>query len=351
MSQSLIDLAFSVQTLNDPTLIEKFGSEAPASFAQDLFARGAQLEVIKDVARWNEVSFSRKPAPFIGKRSPAAVVEGMDFLAKSAVVCDIRIASNPIPLDEITSERAAQNALASENRDKRGRLRISRELLAWQVLKGSVDISATTVPGSKVTFAYTQAVTGLAPLASWATAGTKIASSELDNLATVYHDACGLQAKRLIVDNTVHKYLKQNTEIASLYNSDQNPNKERTVYGQAGMSFSLEGYEVDVTRAKYDKAGTLTKYLGTDGLIALPSDSELAMVLGRAEGFGAIPREAIGGVDNLSAMGGLAPQAGEYAYAYTIPEPASVVLVFGWRGLYVLTFPEAVGYDDSVITT
>lgn len=350
MPESLIDLAFSVATMNDPTLIEKFPSESLETYAQDLFAKGQELEVVKDVARWNEASLSRAPAPFVGKRSPAVGVEGLAFQAKTAVIADIRIASNPIPLDEITSERAAQNALAMENRDKRKRIRIAKELLAWQTLKGSVSISAATVPGSKISFSFTQAVTGLAPLASWATAATKIASSELDNLATVYHDACGLQPKRLVVDNNVHKYLRQNTEVQALVASYQNPDKRGTVNAPTGQSFEFEGLTVDVTRAKYDLSGTLTKYLGADGLIALPGDSELPLVLGRAEGFGAIPREAIGAADSLSALGGQAPSAGEYSYAYTIPEPAAVVMVFGWRGLFVLTFPEAVGYDDSVIT-
>lgn len=350
MPESLIDLAFSVATMNDPTLIAKFPVAKTQTYAQDIFAKGQELEVVKDVARWNEVSLSRKPAPFVGKRSPAVGTEGLAWQAKTAVIADIRMVSDPIPIDELTSERAAQNALAMENVDKRKRVRIARELLAWQTLKGSVDISPTTVPGSKITFAFTQAVTGLAPLVSWATASTKVPSSELDNLRTVYHDACGLEPARLIIDNNVHKYLKQNTEVKELYNADQSPDKRNTVYAPSGQSFQFEGFTWDVTRAKYDKDGTLTKFLGADGLIALPDDSELPLVLGRAEGFGAIPREAIGSADNPSALGGLAPAAGEYSYAYTIPEPAAVVLVFGWRGLYVLTFPEAVGYDDSVIT-
>lgn len=350
MPESLVDLAFSVNTMNDPVLIEKFPSEKRATYAQDLFAKGQELEVVKDVARWNEASYSREPAPFIGKRSPAKVIEGLNFIARSLVIADIRIASNPIPIDELTSERAAQNALAMENRDKRGRVRTARELLAWQTLKGSVAINPTTVPGSQVTFAFTQAITSLSPAASWATAGTKIASTELDRLHTTYHDANGLEARRLIMDNNVKKYLRTNTEVKENHNTDTTREKRGTVMGPDGESFQWEGLDCDVTRAKYSKDGTLTKYLGDDGLIALPADSELPLVLGRAEGFGAIPKMAIGAADSPSAMGGLAPNAGEYSYAYLIPEPAAVVLVFGWRGLYVLTWPEAVGYDDSVIT-
>jgi hypothetical protein len=350
MPESLIDLAFSVATMNDPELIEKFPSEKRATYAQDLFAKGQELEVVKDVARWNEASYSREAAPFVGKRSPAAVVEGLAFEAKSLVIADIRIASNPIPIDELTSERAAQNALAMENRDKRGRVRTARELLAWQTLKGSVAINSTTVPGSSTSFSFTQAVTSLSPAASWATTSTLIESSELDRLNTAYHDACGLEARHMIMDNKVHTYLRKNVEVQANASANPNPDKRNTVNGPVGQSFEWEGFSVDVTRAKYSKAGTLTKYLGDDGLIVLPADSELPLVLGRAEGFGAIPKTAIGSADSPSALGGLAPSAGEYSYAYLIPEPAAVVLVFGWRGLYVLTFPEAVGYDDSVIT-
>lgn len=349
MPQSLIDLAFSVATMNDPELIEKFPAEKVDTYAQDLFAKGQELEVVKDVARWNEVTLSREPAPFTGKRSPATVIEGLPYEAKTAVIADIRIASDPIPLDEITSERAAQNALATETRDKRKRVRIAKELLAWQALKGSVAINPTTVPGSKVSFAFTQAVTALTPAASWQTAATLVASGEFGRLQEAYHDANGLEAKRLVIDAEVHKHLRRNTEVQALYAAYSPADKKGTVLAPIGDSFQFEGFQFDVTRAKYSQRGVgLTKYLGANALLALPGDDELRMVLGRAEGRGAIPREAIGA--DVGSLGGLAPNVGEYAYAYTIPEPAAVVMVFGWRGLFLLTFPEAVGYMPDVTT-
>jgi hypothetical protein len=347
MAESLLDLAFSVSTLNSSKLIEKFPQTPKDTLAQDLFrSKGQSLEVVKDVARWQEVELSRKPAAFTGSRSPATVVEGVAGAFKSCVIADVRIASDPIPLSEITSERAAQNWIEKENVDKRKRMAIAREIFAWQCLKGSVSISNTTVPGSKVSFSWTQAVQALAPVTDWSQATTKIASAELEAYQAAYHDACGLEIERMLIDAKVHEYLKRNTEIQALY--APNTDKTRTPLTTNGRSFELEGIEFDVTRHKADIDGTLTKHLGDKRLIALPSDAALKNVLGHAEGFGSIPREAIG--SDYGTMGGLAPSAGEYSYAYTIPDPAAVVLVFGWRGLFVLTFPEAVGYDDDVTT-
>lgn len=359
MPQTIIDLAFGVATMNDPELIQKFGLLKYDSYFQNLFfQRGRDLSESsgdKSVAMWREVALSRKPAPFVGRRQAGVGAEGVDDALKTCVMADVRMESQPIPLDEITSETAAQNILAQERVSNRKRLAISREILASGVLKGSAVINSSTVPGSKVSFTLTFGVTALTPAASWATSTTPIASQELDAFQQTYHDACGLEFKRLIVDGLVKRYVRQNSEVINLVSGvkpdgDQgvrlvtDPN---TVLGPGFASFELEGLMWDVHRTKANIAGTLTKYLGDKQLIALPDDSELPMVLAYAQGYGAIPREAIGS-ENVAGMGFRAPQRGEYSYAYTIPSPAAVVIVDGWRGLFMLTHPEAVGYCDDV---
>lgn len=357
MPQSLIDLAFGQATLNDPEMVLKFGTTRKDRFAQDLFlqkGRDHSDRVERNVAQWKEVTLSREPAPLTGKRSPAVVLEGVGQDLKTCVLADIRVASEPIPLDEITSEQAAMNWLAIEGQNYRRRMLISRELMAWGQLKGG--FTSATIPNSKVTFTLTQAVTALSPAASWATPTTKIVSAELDAYRGTYEDACGLELEQLVVDNLVHRYVRQNTEVRSFYAANPNPDKRGTpeapglfaeMPGASAKSYELDGLRVDVHRSKYSSSGALTKYLGDKRVIALPGDDALPMVLGFAEGYGSIPTNAIGFDANLGTQ---APNRGEYSYAYLTPDPAAVVVVYGWRGLFFLTFPEAVGYDDDVTT-
>lgn len=359
MPQTLIDLAFSVATMNDPELIRKFGELKYDTYAQNLFfqrGRDYSDQAKKNVAMWREVSLSRAPAPFVGRRSPGVGVEGVDEAVKTSVMADVRMESQPIPIDEITSDTAAMNILAEETMSNRKRLAIAREILAWGVLKGSAAINSSTVPGSKVSFTLSFPVTELSPGASWENVNTKILSNELDTWQQTYHDACGLEFRRLIIDGLVKRYIRNNAQVLALIsgvkaNDDQgirlvtDPN---TVLGAGFRNFELDGVAYDVHRTKASIDGALTKYLGDNKVIALPDDSELRQVLGYSQGRGAIPREALGfGVDG---MGVEAPQPGDYAYAYTIPSPAAVVLVHGWRGLFFLTHPEAVGYATDVTT-
>lgn len=357
MAMTILDLALSHQTLNDPTTVEKFGSLKHDMFAQELFSQGADLNPdendAKQIVSWGDYTMSRKPAPFTGARSPAVAEEGMDEQVNTSPCADIRVASQPFPVDMLSSRAAVQNWLAAQIRNLRKRIAISKELFAWQALKGTVALNSTTVPGSKVSIAWSQATTTLTPAAAWSTAATKIISSELPAFAQTYHDACGSQIRRFLIDREVKKYIRQNTETLAFVSNDPNPKGRllamETVMGPGFSGFELDEYKFDVHSTKYDKSGTLTKYLGDNQLIALPSDDELGMVLGRAEGYGAIPREAIG-VDPLS-MGGRAPNRGFYMYAYTTPNPAAVILVLGWKGLFVLVHPEAVGYSSDVTST
>lgn len=357
MPQTLIDMAFSLATLNNPEVIQKFGEARYNRYAQDLFfmhGRDYSEEAQKNVAMWREISLSREPAPFVGRRSGGGGVEGVDEAVKTCVMADVRMETQPIPIDEVTSETAAQNILASEGMSNAMRRTISKEILAWGVLKGSAAINANTVPGSKVSFTLTFGVTPLTQDQSYAENTSPIVSKHLDLNQQTYHDACGLEFKRLIADGLVKRYVRQNSEVVNLISGVQpsgapgirlvtDPN---TVLGAGFKSFELEGLQWDIHRAKYSAGGNLTKYLGDNKFIALPGDPELRQVLGYAQGRGAFPREALGfGVDG---MGVQAPQLGDYSYAYTTPSPGAVILVHGWRGLFFLTHPEAVGYNSDV---
>lgn len=358
MPQTLTDLAFDHRTLNDPVMIEKLGGSQAHTYAQGLFRQhGRDIspdpDARKQLAHWSEVTHSRAPAGFSDRRSPATAEEGLDYVEKASPLAFISAASQPVPIDEISSPVAAQNWLAQEVQNLRRRMAISKELLAWGVLKGSFVCNPSTVPGSKVSFALTFNTTALTPLADWSNAGTKILSSELAAFEQTYHDACGEQIRKYVIDREVKKYIRQNTEVTNTLTNDPNPNNRllalERVMGPAFGGFELDEYEFDVHSTKYDKSGTLTKYLGSDQLIALPAEERLSQVLGYAEGYGAIPREAIG--SNPGSMGGRATQRGDYMYAYTNANPATLTLVMGCPILFVLLHPEAVGYTDDVTST
>lgn len=360
MPQTLLELAFSVGSLNDPAApvnVQKFGSTRYDEYAQGLFAKGRDHSADEKMAqakmaRWRETTISRAPAPFgAGSRAPGVALEHVDGQVKTATMAEILVESQPIPLDQLTSPEAAQNALADVALQNRKRIAISKEILAWQTLKGAVAINPNTVPGSQLSFSYNFGVTTLTVGADWSDKTTPIASTEQDRLAGLYHDACGLQARKAVIDRKVKGYIKQNNDVRSFIQNDPDPVRRmlmtEKIMGSAFGGFQFDEMQWDVHATKYSLNGTLTKYLGNNQMIVLPADEDLPLVLGRAEGYGTIPREAFGS-ESVAGMGYRAPQKGLFAYAYTIPKPASVVVVWGWCGLFVLTFPEAVGVNADV---
>jgi len=355
MSQTLLELAFGAASLNDPDMTTKFGATKYDRFAQDLFSMHGRNHSEKAQGRNVPVAartLSRKPAPFSSPKSPAVALEGQDVDLSTVTMADIKISSEPIPIEEITSEIAARNIVADTYEELAKRLGISKELFAWMALKGAVTINGTTVPGSTVGFAYTQPVTALTVAAAWNLAGTKLASSELDLFHQAHHDASGLEIARLVVDRKIKGYVTQNSEVQVMLTGGERKSdalaKTTQILGPSFRGFEFNGYDWDVHGAKYDKDGTLTKYLGDDQALALPDAESLRSVLAYAEGYGAIPREAIG--PNADSLGSKAPQRGVYVYAYTTPNPAAVTVVMGWCGTFFLTHPEAIGYCADVNT-
>jgi hypothetical protein len=354
MSESLLDLVFGVQTLNSPQV--RFAGLRKHQAAQSLFERGADFsaQVRGGVVDLTDVEFLRRPAPFTLAKSPAPAVEGRDLDKRTFVLADVKISSQPIPLELIVNEDAGLAILRQEMAHLNLRKTISKEILATQALKGAVSVSAATVPGTKVSFAYTQPVTAHSPGAAWNNAGTKLVSSEFELLATAAEDASGMEIEQIWSDRLIKKYITQNTEVQVVTTGGERKSdalaRTTQVLGGTFADFELNGWNWGVTGTKYDtgtgEAKSLTKYLGDNQLIALPDDDMLPMVLGRALGRGAIPTQAIGAAGNP--MGQAAPELGDYSYAFQIPNPAAVTIVSGWKGIFFLTWAEAVTYMANV---
>src|SRR5690606_22329591 len=129
-------------------------------------------------------------------------------------------------------------------------------------------------------------VTDFTPAASWATAGTKIASSELLSLKRKTQETAGLLAKNVLVTGKMGDYLLGNTEVQWLLQYQAGVQ----ALLQAGQQFGQGALDfVDLRWHKSDagykpNGGAFTRFQDNKSLIVLPEDEDLPEVLGLALG-------------------------------------------------------------------
>ena len=326
-------------------LIEKFPSDEQTQFWKSLVSTD---EAPNDIVEWDEIQYDRGLAPFIGQDAPSQRQPMLSKTHKQHTVAHIKMDSFISGRRLFFQERAAgelrPNAMLVLARELRNlRMKIDRSIayLISQMLTGTITVDNTTVPGSEVSFTVTfNGVGTFTPSASWATATTKIFSTDLRNAKRDFVRQSGFRLNEVLFNTSVGGYMLNNDEAKAWLTQTQ---RGVQVF-EAGMLGSAVGLNFTENDSYYDKSGTLTPYIGDNKVFMLPSRDTIRQYAVLYEGRGLIPRDAIGSSPNQ--LLSPAPSPGYYTYAKSVDNPAGVQVVVGWVGLPVLTFPELVMYGD-----
>lgn len=262
--------------------IRKLDSEANDRMFTELFRAGRKLDVGPgNKFVWQAATHSRGLSPARQALSKAATRQGMSRSVQSA---DLLISKQKrtIPWTSIfpggtrVSPEREQDLVRAELKDMVLEIGKFREYVLSQMLTGSCLINDTTVPGSDVNLSYPFPVSTLSSGASWATAGTKILSTELRAMQDKLEDTAAVSVERILINNKTHSYLISNTEAAafaansgfaeyflSAKNSDREVLKGLRL-GGVEWAANPHGY-------KLTSGGSLTKWIADDYAICLPN--------------------------------------------------------------------------------
>lgn len=349
MGITAFERVFGVRSLNGAP-VEKYAEDTFGGHFQDKFTmhgRNHGADMDKNTVEFDVISYPKDAAPITDRDAPATLEKPTDRQNKISFLAYIKL-KKFLPASRVFGSRGpgelksnAAAVVAAEQKASLKRINTTREVMAAKVLQGSFDASAV---GSDVSFTLDFPVATRTAATTWANAGTDLIADEIPLTKSAYYDSCRMEAKQVIVDRNTRGYIRKNTSIqtflappgikgsAVAFASDR-------IVGPAVDNWQLNGLDWQVNEAGYDLGGALTRYLPADKSIWLPGDDELDNVLGYAEGWGDIPKQAIG---NGAGVIGKAPQPGVFSYATCEESPVGINLYTGWVGLFFVTFPEAV---------
>jgi hypothetical protein len=344
--------AFGVETLS--TMVRTFDTEAHDTFFSNLF-RKTPITAIGDKISWDEVTMDRDLAPVTDAESPAPRVKNTDRTRKDAYCATITLYTD-IAGRRLYKERGpgqllpnAEETIANEIQNLRLKIQKTINWIAVQMLLGEVNIDPVNLPGQEFTIPTIR--TGVSTYTranSWANSGTKILSTELQELVSGkqgYVATAGRLPGLAIINGSVEGHLIRNEEVREWVKSMfggfvalANP-AARVAMG--GLSVGGLAWKKSVSGFVPSNKPVFTPFMPDGVAIVLPPEEELGEILSMAEGYGIIPKNAFG-VDTANGVVEQAPKPGFYSYATAIENPPGVRIYVGWLGLPVIKFPKAV---------
>lgn len=355
MTMTLTERVLGVRALNG-TSFKSFASSRLDGFFQDLFRRGGEplspdAGTTSRSVEYEEIVMPLDAAPFTSRSAPATVIKGLDRKLRTMVLADIKL-KRYIPESRLFSERYAggvrpnaESVIADEQMGLLKRINYSRELFAAKTLQ-SGGFDSSTITGNELDFTVDFSVQTANASAAWSTAGTKIVSSELPALKDTYYSNCRMDPGMVIVDKETHRSLRGNTEVqtwfAPLQNSDMRRLQSDKIIGPENSGFDLDGMRWLTNRAGH--GSSLSRYMSDGKVIVLPEEDVLGDVLKYAEGYGAIPEQAIGNPGGLIRV---APNRGVYSYATSSEDPVGVNLYVGAVFAFIVAWNDAVLEFDT----
>lgn len=361
---STLDRIFGVRSLSGAA-VEIYKQLPHDSHLQDVFKQGDNLspEGGGRVVEYDKVLMPKEAAPITSAGGEFVAVENLQTKNETIRAVDIKLCKL-IEAHKLYSDRNAgelrDNAPAVIRREQRGlakQINTTRELLAAQTLKGSVSIGPSQIPsmeaGKAISYSFGD-VNSFTVSASWATAGTKIFSTDVPALKTDYFQTARIPLGTVLVDGKIPGYLAANTELQGwLQSGDRLAEKilmGRDISGPAMDGFQLGGLDWQVNENGYDVSGAFTKFLGDNVLVGLPRMEYMEDVLGWAECKGEIPRTAIASGAGAEQAVVQAPSAGIYSFAAVNTNPVGIMLFMGWSGTFVLKHEGGVIVESNVTT-
>lgn len=320
-----------------------------------VYEQGPKILPMTDVFAWKEKTFSRGMAPVTGPSSPTksaralgeTVRTGQVFSIAEHVDLDVRFlmmakglnAEVPNPQQEINDN--LRNLVARIQRTKN--YWAAQSFLASS---GSVNLGAfpnADVP-SGTTLTYP--IQSISALASWATAGTKIRSSEIPAAKRVYRRTCGMRAAYAIASDVVEGYITGNTELTTL--AAGNPIAAR-IYENSlidGDMLTVGGIDFEVARDFYvasdDSPTSVTDVISDTDLVALlPAPALWGECFTMAEGRNFVPSGPVSSLAAGNALSLIAETRGWAVWVSLEHNPMRLVLHCKWTGNLVHTTQNA----------
>lgn len=350
------DRLFGLPSLNGR--VEAFASDVNRTDVwASKFRMGRSIQSEDGTVQWDEQRFSRGLAPVAGAEGRHPRKDPLTKVARRSAVAHIK-RSVVLKSQRLFFEREpgqlrpnAEAYVDSELRDLMGEIKATLAYMAAESLRGTLTVNSTNIPGSQQSFAIAYSPNTYAKSAGWGTSSTGILSSEIPLLKIDHRQSSGHDAAQAIVGSTVEGYMTGNTEVTTLARyqlGDRFVERSGQMEGPMFGGLEVGGLKWHVTEGGYvPEGGSFTRYLPTtDQAIVLPSDEELADVLGMAEGYGMVPRQSLGPASSAASLIAPAPQRGWYSYAALCPGEPAVELFVGYVGLPIVLRPAAVTVAD-----
>ena len=317
--------------------VRKFPFTGDHWFRKNLFTNKKQLRGT-DTVVWDELTKTRRRAPFATRGQPAQRLDLLSRGMRSAQVADIFV-SKVLRADQLeylrrygeangnSADSGAQAIINDELEDMTERVMNTVEYACMSVARGSLAIdqmaSTTAVKSRGVKWTLTFPVSTLSKLTSWATNTTKIYSTEIQAIFDKMAAVTGQMPTRAVHNGALMTNILQNDEVKE-FMGDQ----YRTQLLQTGYVSSMRGINFQPYDTGDDESGSFAKYWSDSEALFLPPDNRYFELF---EADALIP----GPGDTFVSSG-----PGMYSYAQINKNPVSVELFVGYRFLPVNRYPE-----------
>lgn len=344
-------------------LVERFAEPVAGRPFTELFDNAERLNPDGTAASWDEVDFSRGLAPLTDIDSPSQGAKKTKHVSKAAPMVEVK---EHVDLDRRLLQfmrnpgSARDNARAQIDRQVKNvvnRIMNTKEYLFTKTCEGSVAYGS--FPGvTNLTGTVTWPVQAINAAASWATAGTKIRSSEIPALYRTFTQNGNLRPGRVIAYYAIEGYIAQNTELSNMFSSGDNGLAAQVLMSSflnEGAVPKLGGIPWFFTNAHYALDATATTeadFLTTDVAIVLPAVAE-SEYLCLAEGRNLVPAGPVytgaGGQPPMGELFGqlLTETRGWSAYAEVTTNPIGVRVHVAWHGLPIIKRTNAMAKFDT----
>jgi hypothetical protein len=344
-------------------LVQRFAEQSADRNFIAVYEEGQKiLANIDGSFAYDEVRFSRDLAPIAGLDAQTESAAKMGRTKRTGSVVAIKEHVD-LPARFLDAWNApgktvpdAAAVIAMELRNLTNRVQRTRNYWAAKSLLtqgGAVDLK--DVPNSKLaSWPLVYPVLDIDASASWATAATKIRSSELPRLKKTYQLASGMKAARILGSSDLEKHLLANDEISDIFNGSglagqilaSNYDSQMAAgginYGDLRWKFCHDHYATDAAPDT-----TVEVNADLDVFAILPDASMSPECFAIAEGVTYAPVGPIAG-DLAAAPENLFRQIrGFGAYVTLETKPVGIRLHVVWSGMLVQKVQKAVGVFDA----